>query len=62
MNKLARKAVNTKNSVLRNKNAIKVAAITIPVILIQARGMKQHNEFLKENGLYEAFHALTEEA
>jgi hypothetical protein len=62
MNKLARKAVLTKNTIVRNKNAIKVAAITIPVIVIQHRALKNHNEFLRENGLYDAFYTEAEEA
>lgn len=62
MNKLARKTVNAKNAVVRNKNAIKLAAVTIPVIVVQARAIKQHNDFLRAHGLLDEYFAQAIEA
>jgi len=36
-------------------------ALSIGAVAIMRVGIKQHNDFLKEHGLYEAFYALDEE-
>jgi hypothetical protein len=48
--------------VRRNRTRILVVTtITLAgVVAIQQRGIKQHNEFLKENGLFEKFYELSE--
>lgn len=52
--------VSTKNFVVRNKTALLVATAAIAVIAIQQKGMKQHNDFLKEHNLYDSFYASEE--
>lgn len=56
MNKLRTKAVSTKNFVSRHRVAIAVTATSIVWIYVNRSAMQQHNEFLKEKGLYEEFY------
>ncbi len=45
--------------VRRNKTRILLATTVIltGVVVVQHKGIKQHNEFLTENGMYDAFYA-----
>jgi len=47
--------------VQRHKVAITVVVTSIAWITMNRLALKQHNDFLKENGLYDAFYAPTEE-
>jgi hypothetical protein len=51
--------VSTKNFVVRNKTRILVTttATAVTLVVIQARGLKLHNEFLEEHGLTDEFYA-----
>ena len=53
-----------KNAVVRNKTRILIATnvATIGVAVVMGKGLHQHNQFLKEQGLYDQFYALTPEA
>lgn len=46
------------NFVRRNKTALVVAAITIPVIMLQHKGIKSLNEFLEDKGLTNEYYPL----
>lgn len=62
MNKIQQKLVSTKNAIVANQNKIlKITVVTLAgAVTIQRIGLKQHDEFLKENGLYEEFYADSE--
>ena len=44
----------------RHKVAIIVGTVGLTAILLQQRAIKQHNDYLKEHGLYEEYYALEE--
>jgi hypothetical protein len=48
-----------KNFVVRNKTKIVtvVAATAVAVIAVQRAGLNQHNEFLREKGLFDEYYA-----
>lgn len=46
----------TKNFVARHKTAVTVAVTAITVTAIHQVGLKQHNEFLKEHGLFDLYY------
>lgn len=50
-----------KNFVQRHKVAITVVVTSAIWITMNRLALKQHNDFLKDNGLYDAFYAPTEE-
>lgn len=50
-------AVSTKDFVVRHKVGIALGTI----IVLQARSITKHNEFLKEHELFNDFYKLTEE-
>lgn len=56
MNAVKQTAVSTKNFVVRHKTAVAVATTITVMTIINRKSLEQHNEFLKEHGLYEAFH------
>lgn len=45
-----------KNFVARHKTAIAVTATATIAVVVNQIALKQHNEFLKEHGLYEEFY------
>lgn len=51
---------SVKNFVDRNKVALIVGAVAITGIVIQRKALKQHDEYLKEHGLYEDYYTLEE--
>jgi hypothetical protein len=46
----------TKKFVVKHQVAIAVVATAVVCMTITRAGLKQHNEFLKEHGLYDAFY------
>ncbi len=54
--------VTAKNFVVKNKTKILVTAlvVTTTAALLMRTGIAQHNAFLKEHDLYDAFYALDE--
>ena len=52
MNKIAA----AKEFVVRNKKTIIVGAVAIAAVSIMKVGLNQHDEFLREHDLYEAFY------
>lgn len=52
--------VTAKNFVVRNERKILIttAVVTTTAAVVMRTGIKQHNDFLKENGLYDAFYAI----
>lgn len=50
-------AIKVKTFVAKHKEAIVVAGIAYAVASVLKTGLNQHNEFLKEKGLYEEFYA-----
>ena len=53
-----------KNFIVKRKTPIliTVAATSVALNVLQARGISAHNEFLKQHDLYEQFYDLTPEA
>lgn len=58
--KVKKAAVSTKNFVYKHRVAIAVVATTAVCLKINNLALKQHNEFLKEKGLYEEFYTPEE--
>lgn len=58
MDNIKNTAVTVKNAVVRNKTRILGTAlvITTGIAALQNAGLKQHDEFLKANGLYDEFY------
>jgi hypothetical protein len=46
----------TKNFVARHKTAVAVVATATVAYVIHSKALDQHNEFLKEHGLFEQFY------
>lgn len=61
MKNIKQKAVSTKNFVQAHKVAIAVTVTSAFWIAVNRRAMKDHNEFLKEKGLYNEFYMPTNE-
>jgi hypothetical protein len=61
-NTLKNKLTSAKNTVARNKTKILVATTVVATgaAALMRIGIKQHNEFLKEKGLYEEFYKMDE--
>lgn len=53
--------IRTKNFVARHKTAIVVGGIAATVIYLQHEGIKSHNEFLKEKGLFDEYYTPEED-
>ncbi len=55
--------VSTRNFVARNKNRILVTAlvVTTTTTVLMRMGLNQHDNFLKEHNLYEAFYHMEED-
>jgi hypothetical protein len=56
MNAVKKTAVSTKNFVVRHKTVVAVAVTATVLTAINHKALDQHNEFLKEHDLYDAFH------
>lgn len=52
---------STKNFVEKHKVAIAVTGTAVTCLYLNRLALQQHNDFLKENGLYDAFYALAED-
>lgn len=64
MNETKTSTVTTvKNFAVRNKTRIltTLAVASVAGNVVMYRSVKLHNEFLKENGLFDQFYALTDE-
>lgn len=61
MNPVKKAAVSTKDFVVRHKTAVAVAATATVLTIINQKAIGQHNEFLKEHGLYDEFYFAPEE-
>lgn len=55
------KLYRAKNFVQRHKVAITVVVTSTCWIAINRSALKQHNDFLKEKGLYDEFYTSTDE-
>jgi hypothetical protein len=57
------KLVSVKNKVAANKTKIlgTIAVVATTAVAIQRYGLKQHDQFLKEKGLYDEYYTVTEE-
>lgn len=64
MNKTHNPVVTLANFVKRNERRILIATtvVSTTAAVVMRTGIAQHNEFLKEHGLYDQFYALTDEA
>lgn len=58
---IKQKALATKNFVAKHRVGIAVTATSVFWIAVNQRAMQQHNEFLKEKGLYEEFYTPEED-
>lgn len=56
MNNLKQKARSTKNFVKKHRVAIAVTATVTTMVALNRKALQQHDEFLKEKGLYEEFY------
>lgn len=56
--------VRAKNWVVRNERKILITTtvVSTTAAVLMRTGIKQHNQFLREHGLYDQFYALNEEA
>ena len=61
MNHIEKAAASTKNFVRRHKTAVTVVATSAVWYAINRTALNQHDEFLKENGLYDAFYGTLED-
>jgi hypothetical protein len=57
MNPVKKTAVATKNFVVRHKTVVAVAVTVAVMNTINHKALNQHDEFLKEHDLYDAFYA-----
>jgi hypothetical protein len=59
---IKQKLVSAKNSVVAHKQQIlmTVAVVSTAVAAIEVRAIQQHNQFLKDNDLYETYYASDE--
>jgi len=60
MNPIKQATVSTKNFVSKHRVVIAVVTTTVVCGAINRAALKQHNEFLKEKGLYEEFYTPEE--
>jgi hypothetical protein len=56
MNNVKKTVVSTKNFVVRHKTAVAVAVTATVLTVINRKALDQHDEFLKEHGLYNEFY------
>lgn len=63
MNKPKNPLVPVKNFVVRNERKILITTtvLSTTAAVVMRSGIHQHNEFLRERGLYEEFYALIED-
>ena len=60
---IKQKLVSAKTKIVANKTKIlgSIAIGATTAVIIQQIGLKQHDEFLKEHGLYDAFYTPEED-
>lgn len=61
MNHIEKATASAKNFVVRHKTKLAVAATATVCYAIHKSALDQHNEFLKEHGLYEQFYTPEED-
>ncbi|QPX71440.1 hypothetical protein SscP1EGY_42 [Streptomyces phage SscP1EGY] len=63
MNAAKQKLISAKNKVAEKKTVIlgTIAVVVTTGAVIQRYALKQHDQFLKEKGLYDEFYTLNEE-
>lgn len=63
MTNIKQKLVSAKTTVAANRTRILVTAlvVTTTVAVIERVGLKQHDDFLREHNLFDAFYTLTDE-
>jgi hypothetical protein len=57
MNNVKKTVVSTKNFVVRHKTAVAVATTVLVLQACNRKALNQHDEFLKEHGLFNEFYA-----
>lgn len=55
-NKKKNPLVSAKNFVAKHRVALAITATAVTCLAVNQRALKQHNEFLKEKGLYDEFY------
>lgn len=60
MNAAKKALVSAKNKIAANKTKIlgTLAVVATTAAVLQQKGIKQHNEFLKEKDLYDEFYTI----
>ncbi|QJD49768.1 hypothetical protein SEA_CLUBPENGUIN_44 [Streptomyces phage ClubPenguin] len=63
MNPVKQKLVSAKEAVVRNKTKILATTTVVATgaAVLMRIGLHQHNDFLREKGLYEEFYTLDED-
>lgn len=56
INATATAVIRTKKFVARHKTALAVTATAAIAVVVHTKVVGQHNDFLKEHGLYETFY------
>lgn len=56
-----KKLTSVKKFVVNHKVAIAITVTAVTCIALNKSALRQHNDFLKEHGLFDAFYALDEE-
>jgi hypothetical protein len=56
MNNVKKTVVSTKNFVVRHKTAVAVATTVLVLQACNRKALNQHDEFLKEHGLFNEFY------
>lgn len=62
MNPVKKTVVSTKNFVVRHKTAVAVAVTATVCLALNRSALNQHDEFLKEHGLFEEYYTPEEAA
>lgn len=57
---MKKKLIASKNFVVKHKTAIAVTTTAAACLVLNHMALKQHNEFLKEKGLYDEFYTPEE--
>jgi hypothetical protein len=56
MNPVKKTVVSTKNFVVRHKTVVAVAVTATVLTAINRKALNEHDEFLKEHGLFEEYY------
>lgn len=61
MNKLKKVTASSKKFVAKHRVAIAVAATTVVLAKVNRMALKQHDDFLREHGLYDEYYNYLQE-